>query len=81
MKNPTRKFVYAKEEIQIEVFNDQYIKQMFRYYIRLKKRNKQYYAYRDYAIMLVFLGTGCRLGEICNLQWRDVDIVQGTIVK
>ncbi|WP_176545890.1 site-specific integrase [Bacillus wiedmannii] len=31
--------------------------------------------------MLVFLGTGCRLGEICNLQWRDVDIVQGTIVK
>lgn len=78
-KNPTRKFTYAKEDIKIEVFNDQHIKQMLGYYRRLKQRDKQYYAYRDYAIMLIFLGTGCRLGELCNLQWREVDLVQGTI--
>ncbi|MCU5063560.1 phage integrase N-terminal SAM-like domain-containing protein [Bacillus cereus] len=75
--NPIQKFTYAKEDIRIEVFNDQHIKQMFGYYRRLKQRDKQYYAYRDYSIMLVFLGTGCRLGELCNLQWREVDLVQG----
>ncbi|MGC7870851.1 tyrosine-type recombinase/integrase [Desulfosporosinus sp. SYSU MS00001] len=37
------------------------------------------FAYRDYAIIVTLLGTGMRLGGICNLQWRHVDFENLTI--
>ncbi|GIP20380.1 hypothetical protein J22TS3_06550 [Paenibacillus sp. J22TS3] len=72
--NPTKKIPYAKEEIKIEVFSDEQIKQMLNYYKRLKHRDKTLYAYRDYFLIIFFLGSACRLGEAVNLRWMDVDL-------
>lgn len=48
-ENPIHKMKLAKEEVKIEVFQDEHIKQMLRYYRRLKARNKSFYAYRDHT--------------------------------
>ncbi|GIP51814.1 tyrosine-type recombinase/integrase [Paenibacillus vini] len=72
--NPTKKIPYAKEEIKIEVFSDEQIKQILNYYKRLKHRDKTLYAYRDYFLVVFMLGSACRLGETVNLRWMDVDL-------
>lgn len=71
--NPTQKINYIRSHVQIEVFSDSQISQMLGYYRRLKTRDKDFYAYRDGTIIITLLGTGMRLGELCNLKWSDVD--------
>lgn len=78
-ENPIRKMKLAKEEIKIEVFQDEHIKQMLRYYRRLKARNKSFYAYRDHTIIVFLLGTGSRLGELINIRWNELDLVNQTV--
>jgi integrase/recombinase XerD len=53
---------------------------MLGYYRRLKGREHSFYAYRDHTIILTLLGSGMRLGELCNLKWKDVDLIAGTII-
>lgn len=77
--NPTKKVNYAKEEIRIEAFSDNHINQMLGYYRRIKKRDRVFYAYRDYTIIVFLLGTGVRLGELINLKWNDIDLRNGTV--
>lgn len=72
-QNPTRKVSFAKEEIKIEVFTDAQIKQMLGYFQRIKYRDKTFVSYRDHMIIVFLLGTGVRLGELVNLQWKDVN--------
>lgn len=72
--NPTKKIMFAKEDIQIEVFTDAQIKQMLLYYQKLKHRDKSLYSYRDYFLIIFLLGSACRLGETVNLRWSDVDL-------
>jgi len=79
-RNPMLKIEKAKTDTKIEVFSDNHIKQMLGYYRRLKGREHSFYAYRDHTIILTFLGSGIRLGELCNLTWKDVDLVSGTII-
>lgn len=71
--NPTKKINYVKEDQKIEVFSDYHIQQMLNYYKRLKTRDKSFWAYRDYCIIITLLGTGIRLGELCGLRWNDID--------
>ncbi|QRG66008.1 tyrosine-type recombinase/integrase [Brevibacillus choshinensis] len=78
-ENPTKRMKYGKEEIKIEVFQDSHIKKMLGYYQRIKQREKSFYAYRDYTIIVFLLGTGVRLGELVNLRWSDINMVSGTI--
>ncbi|GGF86405.1 tyrosine-type recombinase/integrase [Paenibacillus aceti] len=77
--NPTKRIIFAKEEIKIEVFSDAHIKQMLRYYQSLKYRDKSLYAYRDYFMIIFLLGSACRIGETANLRWKDVDLVNQII--
>ncbi|MDQ0168201.1 tyrosine-type recombinase/integrase [Bacillus horti] len=79
-KNPMKKISYVREDVQIEVFSDEQIRQMLAYYRRLKGRDKSFFAYRDHTIIIFLLATGVRLGEMCNLKWSDVDLDTGTIV-
>ncbi|PKG24363.1 tyrosine-type recombinase/integrase [Niallia nealsonii] len=78
-RNPMLKIEKIKTDTKIEVFTDNHIKQMLGYYRRLKGREKSFYAYRDHTIILTLLGTGIRLGELCNLTWEEVNLVKGTI--
>lgn len=71
--NPAKKIKRLKEDVKIDVFTDEQIQQMLAYYRRLKTRDKSYFAYRDYMLIVTLLGTGLRRGEIINLKWSDVD--------
>lgn len=79
-RNPMSKIEKVKTDTKIEVFSDNQLKQMLNYYRRLKGREHSFYAYRDYTLILTLLGSGMRLGELCNLKWKDVDLITGTII-
>ncbi len=78
-QNPTKRIGYGKEDIKIEVFQDSHIKKMLGYYQRIKQREKSFFAYRDYTMIVFLLATGVRLGEMVNLKWNEVDIKNGTV--
>jgi len=77
--NPAKRVKKQKEDVKIDVFSDDQIRQMLSYYRRIKQREKSYFAYRDYMMIVTILGTGIRRGEIINLQWSDVDFVNQNI--
>ncbi|WP_328174584.1 tyrosine-type recombinase/integrase [Peribacillus simplex] len=77
--NPAKKIKMQKDDVKIDVFTDDQIRQMLNFYRRIKQKEKSYFAYRDYMIIVTILGTGIRRGEIINLQWSDVDFVNQSI--
>lgn len=78
-KSPAKDIKNAKEDIRIEVFTDYHIKQMLNYYRRLKHRDKAFFAYRDYTIIVTLLSTGIRQKELIELKWSDINFEQLTI--
>lgn len=72
--HPSNKVKRIKEDVRINVFNDEQVYQMLAYYRGLRRREKSYFAYRGYIMIVIFLGTGMRRGEVANLKWSDVDI-------
>jgi integrase/recombinase XerD len=77
--NPAKRVKGLKEDVKIDIFSDEQIRQMLNYYRRIKQRDKSYVAYRDYMIIVTILGTGIRRGEIVSLKWSDVDFVNQSI--
>lgn len=77
--NPAHKVKMQKDDVKIDVFTDEQIKQMLNFYRRIKQREKTYVAYRDYMVIVLILGTGIRRGEIINLEWNDVDFINKSI--
>ncbi len=77
--NPAKKVKKQKDDVKIEVFSDEQVKQILNFYRRIKQRDKSYVAYHDYMIIVTILGTGIRRGEIINLQWSEVDFINRTI--
>lgn len=78
-ENVAHKVKPIKEDIKIHVFNDEQVHQMLSYYRGLRRREKSYFAYRGYMLILTFLGTGIRRTEATNLKWSDIDFVNLTI--
>ncbi|HJV46722.1 MAG TPA: tyrosine-type recombinase/integrase, partial [Bacillota bacterium] len=78
-KSPAAKIQKTKVDIKIDVFTDYHIRQMLNYYRRMKQRDKSFYSYRDYTIIITLLGTGVRLGEMCSLKWNDLDFQHMTL--
>lgn len=69
-----------KENVAVKVcrcenrgFYDLQIQQMLSYYRGLRRREKSYFAYRGYMLILTFFSTSVRRTEIINLRWSDVD--------
>lgn len=44
-----------------------------------KKSLKRYNYYYEYVLYQVLLSTGMRIGEVCALEWSDIDFENGTI--
>lgn len=79
VNNPMRKMTKFKTDVKIEVFTDEQIRQMLSYYRRMKYREKSFFAYRDYTMIVTLLGTGTRLGELVNIRWGDIDFAHSLI--
>jgi site-specific recombinase XerD len=47
--------------------------------LRAAEKDKTFYGVRDAALLLAFLDTGCRLGEVAGLQLQDIDLEAGTV--
>jgi integrase/recombinase XerD len=77
--NPAKKVKMQKDDVKIDIFSDEQIRQMLNFYRRIKQREKSYVAYRDYMIIVTILGTGIRRGEVINLQWSDIDFINKSI--
>lgn len=78
-KSPAGRVKMQKEDVKIDVFTDEQISQMLSFYRRIKQREKNYVAYRDYMMIVTILGTGIRRGEVINLQWSDIDFINQSI--
>ncbi|RDV25865.1 tyrosine-type recombinase/integrase [Lysinibacillus capsici] len=72
--NPCLKLKKQQTDERIEVFTDAHIRQMLRYYRRMKRKDHEFTAYRNTAMIITLLGTGIRLGEMRGLRWSDVSI-------
>lgn len=77
--NPSTKVDYLKADVQIEAFTEDHIRKMLGYYQRLKRRGSEFFAFRDYAIIITLLSTGMRIGELCNMKWSDIDTLNDVI--
>lgn len=80
-KNPAKEQKYVKEDVKVQVFNDAQVKQMLNFYRSVKKRNQnQFWAYRDYMIIVTLMSSGLRVGELCNLKWKEIDWNTGMVL-
>lgn len=78
-KNPAKKVETIRVDIKIDPLTEAQIKQILGYYRKLKHKDKSFFAYRDSMIVIFLLGSGCRLGELVNLRWQDIDFENYTL--
>ncbi|MCH4826637.1 tyrosine-type recombinase/integrase [Planococcus halocryophilus] len=78
-ENMASKVKLQKEDVKINVFTDEQIHQMLAYYRSLRRREKSYFSYRGYLLIILLLGTGTRRKEVINLKWSDIDMLNATM--
>ncbi|WP_427137603.1 tyrosine-type recombinase/integrase [Psychrobacillus psychrodurans] len=78
-ENMGRRVKLQKEDVKIDVFTDEQIYQMLAYYRSLRRKEKSYFSYRGYLLIMILLGTGLRRKEVINLKWSDVDMPSLTL--
>jgi integrase/recombinase XerD len=79
IKETPVKIKKPKLDVKIEALTDEQVYQILRYFRKIKTRDKTFYAYRNYLMILTFLGTGVRLGELINIRWRDIDLYESKL--
>ncbi|WP_186673962.1 tyrosine-type recombinase/integrase, partial [Sporosarcina sp. BP05] len=78
-ENMALKVKLQKEDVKIDVFTDEQIYQMLAYYRSLRRKEKSYFSYRGYLLIMLLLGTGVRRKEAINLKWSDIDMPNVTM--
>lgn len=73
-ENIAKKVKLQKADVKIDVFTDEHIRQMLAYYRGMRRKEKSYFSYRGYLLILTFLSTGIRRKEAIMLKWSDVDL-------
>ncbi len=76
---PTKGIQRFKTDLKIEVFSDEQIRQIIKYFYRMRNKDKTLYSYRNVIMVWLLLGTGARLAELVRLRWRDIDFEHETI--
>ncbi len=77
--NPMKKISVIKEDVKIEVFTEQQVKQILKYLRRKTSRHKGFFNVRDYTVVMTLVSTGMRIGELCNLKWNDINFLNSSI--
>lgn len=73
-ENIAKKVKLQKADVKVDVFTDEHIRQMLAYYRGMRRKEKSYFSYRGYLLILTFLSTGVRRKEAIMLKWSDVDL-------
>jgi integrase/recombinase XerD len=76
-ENPFTEVKKVREDIRIQAFTDEEVKEIISYLRRKKRREDTFYAVRNYTVFLTLIGTGIRLGELVNLRWEDINFETG----
>ncbi|TCP28778.1 integrase/recombinase XerD [Scopulibacillus darangshiensis] len=79
VSNPAKPIKKFQEDISIQSFSDNEIKQMLSWLRRCKRRENTLHSVRNHTIFVVLLGTGMRIGELVNLRWSDIHYEKGYI--
>lgn len=78
-ENPTDSIKRAKEDIRINTFTDEEVREILSYLRRMKRKEDSFYAIRNYTIFLTLLGTGLRASELTSLKWSNIDLINRTL--
>lgn len=78
--NPVRKVNFVKTEDKVTTFSDDQVKMILQYFRRMKGKTNSIFSVRDATIFITLISTGIRCGELCNLKWSDVDLVNNHII-
>ena len=79
-KNPARRVSFVKTEGKVTTFSDEQVKQILQYFRRMKGKTNALFAVRDSTMFTTLISTGMRCGELCNLKWSDVDLINNHII-
>lgn len=61
--NIAKKVKLQRVDVTIDVFTDEHIRQMLAYYRGLRRKEKSYFSYRGYLLIITLLSTGIRRKE------------------
>ena len=78
-ENMAGKVRLQKEDVKVDVFTVEPIYQMLAYYRSLRRKEKSYFSYCGYLLIMLLLGTGVRRKEAINLKWSDIDMQNVTM--
>lgn len=79
-ENSASKIKYLKTDVNIAVPTDEQIRQMLKYFRRLKGREKTFYSMRDSMIIIILISTGLRLSEMLSIKWSEIDFEHGYLL-
>lgn len=78
--SPVKNIMYMKEDINIDTFSHTQMKSIISYYKKVRSIQGKFYTNeRNLATVYLLFGTGIRSGELLNLKWTDVDLVNSSI--
>lgn len=75
----TYKIKKMKQDTQPKMIQDTEIQRVLSHLRRIKRREDSFNSRRNYTLILFMIGTGCRLNEIENLNWSDIDLTDRLI--
>jgi len=76
-QNPFSDVKKVREDVRINTFTDEEVKEILSYLRRKKRREDSFYAVRNYTVFLTLIGSGIRIGELSNLRWEDFNFDTG----
>lgn len=78
--NPVRKIAFIKAENKVTTFSDEQVKKILQYFRRMKGKTNTLFSVRDATMFTTLIATGIRCGELCNLKWKDLDLVNNHMI-
>lgn len=63
----------VKTDTNPRIVHESDIRKALSYLRRVKRREDDFYSYRNHSILVFLIGTGLRASELCRLEWSHID--------
>ena len=77
--NPTDAVKKVREDVRINTFTDNEVKQILSHLRRSRRKEDSFHAVRNYTVFLALIGTGVRVSELTSIKWSSVDLQKKTL--